>query len=604
MHTGFVNNPFYGEGEMTFSQDGTKLLVAVGTGVLDLFDVDRCTGELSNWVQVSPPAVRGPDNWYGCSFSPDGTKIYASELDLPFNSHLYQWDLTAPNIPASKTLIFSDTTNTYWGQHQLGPNGRIYITTISPDTNAPSNFALSIIHEPNNAGTACVFQYLGLPLQGLRTSGNLPNLPNYSLGGLLSETADAGPPQLICPGGMVQLGSPDQSGGGATFVWSGPQLSDSTAAQPFASPDSTAWYFLTVTDTAYGSPCGETYDSVLVTVADSAQIPAPSLGNDTLVCRGDSVLLGHAPAVQGFGYAWSTTPATNWIYHADSAQTLVAGAGSYFLQVTNPAGIGSCFTATDVVKVTVYADTLPMHPAGNDSLVCNGDSLALGSAAPSAGWQFHWTPVNGLDDADIPTPMAFPNFTTIYVLEAWDSTFVGHCALVDDTVTVTVEQPFNHSAPEDQSFFIGECFLLGVAPVDGYQYQWSPTTGLTSPMSAMTKAQPSATTVYTLTVTNPAVQSANCREQVFEVEVTADACNFQSFVAVNGDGIAEVLDFGDHAGRVSLQVFDMAGRVVFNSTDYQNDWNAGLLAHGLYVYRVEVGGECAKSFVGKMVVLH
>jgi CHU_C Type IX secretion signal domain len=69
------------------------------------------------------------------------------------------------------------------------------------------------------------------------------------------------------------------------------------------------------------------------------------------------------------------------------------------------------------------------------------------------------------------------------------------------------------------------------------------------------------------------------------------------------DGIAEVLDLGDHAGRVSLRVFDVAGRLVYMDEDYGNDWNAAGLAHGLYVYRVVVEGDCPSAFTGKVVVM-
>jgi hypothetical protein len=52
-----------------------------------------------------------------------------------------------------------------------------------------------------------------------------------------------------------------------------------------------------------------------------------------------------------------------------------------------------------------------------------------------------------------------------------------------------------------------------------------------------------------------------------------------------------------------LRVFDVAGRLVHEDGDYGNDWNATGLAHGLYVYRVTVGGDCPSAFAGKVLVL-
>ena len=118
----------------------------------------------------------------------------------------------------------------------------------------------------------------------------------------------------------------------------------------------------------------------------------------------------------------------------------------------------------------------------------------------------------------------------------------------------------------------------------------------------MTNAQPSATTIYNLSITNPALQSNNCRERRFALVATADACNHPSFIAVNGDGVAEVLDLGDHAAPVHLQVYDLSGRLVFEAQDYRNDWSAAELARGLYVYRMTVSGDCGVTFSGKILV--
>ena len=50
-------------------------------------------------------------------------------------------------------------------------------------------------------------------------------------------------------------------------------------------------------------------------------------------------------------------------------------------------------------------------------------------------------------------------------------------------------------------------------------------------------------------------------------------------------------------------MFDVAGRLVFADLDYDNLWSAAGLARGIYVYRVEVLGDCASSFTGKVVIL-
>jgi len=179
-------------GEMVFSEDGSKL-VSTGYGLIDLFDFNRCTGELSNWQSLAPPNPSYPsDNFYGASFSPNGSRLYISSIanSLSLTSqYLYQFDLTAANIIGSRTLIHQlniDLLNL--GQHQIGPNGKIYIATsydafpLQHDTIC--NLNLSVINSPDSLGVGCDFQLFCIPIGNGRSYVGLPNMPNYNLGPL------------------------------------------------------------------------------------------------------------------------------------------------------------------------------------------------------------------------------------------------------------------------------------------------------------------------------------------------------------------------------------------------------------------------------------
>ena len=173
---------------MTSSEDGSKL-VAVGYSRIDLFDFNRCTGELSNWKPLSPVNPAYPiDFFYGCSISPDGTRLYVSNVtDQP--SRLYQFDLLAANIIASKQILYaSGVPDIYWGQHQIGPNNKIYIASgyysfpIMIDTVFNQN--VSVINNPDSLGSSCGLQLFNIPIGQGRSTGGLPNFPNYNLGTL------------------------------------------------------------------------------------------------------------------------------------------------------------------------------------------------------------------------------------------------------------------------------------------------------------------------------------------------------------------------------------------------------------------------------------
>ncbi len=459
------------------------------------------------------------------------------------------------------------------------------------------------IENPDVYGLGCNMNTQFMSIAPGKTTGGLPNIPDYRMKPLVDQVAACGPDILLCKNDSVQLGAPDTSGTLTFQWWPSTGLSDPTAAQPWASPSTSITYHLMVVDTTVHSSCDNTIDSVRVTIV-SPLLPRPVAfaGNDTVVCAGVPLLLGMADSSGGaWAYAWSPPSFLNDPSVSNPTASLNASQ-QYILTAYRPEVVGSCQTDRDTVAVTMYdPSVLPVNPAGPDVVICIGDTVALGVA--SSGFTYDWTGAN-LSSLQVAQPLAWPVVGGIAIVSVTDNAVVGPCGTIRDTVGITVEQPFVHDAPLDVAFCVGECFQIGVpAASSDYLYTWTPAAGLENPMASLTKAQPTATTTYTLTVTNPAMQSANCRERRFNVTATADGCDHQSFIAVNGDNVAELLDLGDHAGSVSVKVFDMAGKLVFFSNDYQNDWSATMLAHGLYVYRVEVGGDCPSSFVGKIAVM-
>lgn len=124
-----------------------------------------------------------------------------------------------------------------------------------------------------------------------------------------SDTApivDAGNDTTICQGARITMGgSPTASGGTSpyTFLWSPADGLDTlTAANPFANPQVTTDYILTVTD-------GENTvvkDTIRVTVNPH---PVVDAGFDKMLTPGDTITLGGSPVATGsispYSYRWS-----------------------------------------------------------------------------------------------------------------------------------------------------------------------------------------------------------------------------------------------------------------------------------------------------------
>ncbi len=119
------NNTIIGQGTIKLSPNGKKLGLTFLNGSpnneLAIFDFDKSTGVVSNYLSL----YTGTVNYWGCEFSPDGTKFYSSNTQgSPFG--VYQWDLCA----GSNALVLASKTNIGtppWavGGLQMAPNGKI-----------------------------------------------------------------------------------------------------------------------------------------------------------------------------------------------------------------------------------------------------------------------------------------------------------------------------------------------------------------------------------------------------------------------------------------------------------------------------------------------
>lgn len=153
-------------GSCTFSQQGTKF-ARVQNCLAVTLDFDRCTGQFSNPVSLTRPAITVGGG--GLAFSPDGNRLLTcSDLQI------FEADLTQ-SVPQFDTAFIWDYQ---WGvslQHmQYAPNGTIWLNHVHRTP------YFSTITQPDLPGVAMKFKSKGiaLPVYTVRT---LPNFPNFRL---------------------------------------------------------------------------------------------------------------------------------------------------------------------------------------------------------------------------------------------------------------------------------------------------------------------------------------------------------------------------------------------------------------------------------------
>ncbi|MBK9636488.1 MAG: T9SS type A sorting domain-containing protein [Bacteroidetes bacterium] len=203
-HTQNVGALFYENGgHLFFNSEGSKIYICSWGGVIEYIDFDRCTGLFSNPTVIEPTRSAQPYPYYNSlALSPDETKLYVSAYSqyssLGGTDSLYQFDLTAANISASKTHIYG-APNTYIGLGALrkAPDGNIYLAAnylnyypYQDTSYNVYNTNLSVINQPDSLGLACDFQPFNFYLGGARTYNGLPNNPDYELAAWVGSPCD------------------------------------------------------------------------------------------------------------------------------------------------------------------------------------------------------------------------------------------------------------------------------------------------------------------------------------------------------------------------------------------------------------------------------
>lgn len=307
-------------GYMKGGHHGQKLAYAstINMDLVEVLDFDNSTGIPSN-----PISFPGITEAYGLEFSPDDSKLYATEENPAL---IIQWDLNAGSpaaIIASQTTIGTGTSAC--AALQLGPDNKIYLAKRSA-----SQF-LGVINDPNAAGLACNFVDDVVPLAGgTSCSYGLPNFFQDYFNQTLLPVALFTAPNHICPGTCTNFNN--ASVNATSFLWSFPGANPSTSVD------------MNPVNICYNSP-GQ-YDVMLI--ASNAN------GIDTLFLP-NFITVYPYPAPQGITQIgdtlFSNAGAVSYQWYHDGL--LVPGATDYFYVASE--GGNYNVVATDVNGCEVEA---------------------------------------------------------------------------------------------------------------------------------------------------------------------------------------------------------------------------------------------------------
>jgi gliding motility-associated-like protein len=221
----------------------------------------------------------------------------------------------------------------------------------------------------------------------------------------------------------------------------------------------------------------------------------PSL---TTACSGIPTTLTVNGAGTGGTYTWSPGGSNATILNVTNSPAIQT---TYTYSVVGTSSTGCHGTGTAIVTVNTLPN-LVILPSPQSYTICNG---GLQTFTVSGATNYVWTPAATLTGANTASPTASPSTTTVYSVTGTD---VNNCSNVSPatvTVNVTYSSPI---ALAGNSYTICNGSSQTFTVSGAASYSWTPAITLTGATTANPTANPSATTIYTVTgVTSGCVPS-------------------------------------------------------------------------------------------------
>jgi hypothetical protein len=302
-----------------------------------------------------------------------------------------------------------------------------------------------------------------------------------------------------------------------------------------------------------------------------------------------------------FGYTcdsitWTGPGIANTVANCGGAVLNPTTPGDYYIIVSALDNFGC--TYTDTIGVNYFAP--PVLDLGNDIPYClNSVNLTsnVTGQVPGINYVYEWSVVSANGGSFNASNIPFPSFSG--ATGTSELTLSVHpiddiqCTVTDNINLITPETPGVGPFTTDSVCLSEQIFLSAPFTDPTYTYQWflsdtivpNALASVYSPWAGV----PNEQFVYSVEITEPVCGFS----AMTEFGVTSLPCDvfLPNIVLLNGTEENQTLNFDDalfYYANASLEVFNRWGDLVYESTDYKNDWSPTELSDGVFYYILKV----------------
>jgi len=359
-------------------------------------------------------------------------------------------------------------------------------------------------------------------------------------------TVDVGPDTLICQGQSYTITATTNQPN-VQYQWMGNPNNGGTTF----TVNSGGTYFVAATN-----DCEFVYDTIVINQPQSFVL---DLGDDTIICTGDQIVLD--PGLSGAPYQYI------WDDNSTDTIRIVTGPGTYYAEVMD-----SCSTQFDTIVITSPPPfTVDLGP---DGTYCSADNITLDPGVSGPGYTYLW------QDGSTSSTYSVLDVGTYSVI------VTDECQSISDDVTFTPFTGFTVTLGNDKVICDGQSFQLQASFPDS-DYLWQD--GNTNSTYTVSGPGDYYVTIFNIcdTVTSDTVN----------VEVDPCACNMYvpNAFTPNVDGKNEffrpVTDFSSCVVlEYEMRIFTRWGQEIFYSDNIAEGWdgtfNDEYLVDTVYFYEI------------------